>query len=97
MIATVKRLGRALEPKEFCEKYARLKEGQYGYKSNWKTLLAHVLELKGRSIEDWGPAPDYPNCQDFHKRRLEQIHALLTAEAVIKAQNLSAEYLRNLE
>jgi hypothetical protein len=88
---------RPLEPKAFCEKYARLKEGQYGYKGNWARLLAHVLDISAKTVETWGAPPDFPECPERYKRELARINALLLAEELLKKHKLTEEFLRELD
>jgi hypothetical protein len=88
---------RPLEPKAFCEKYARLREEEYGYKGNWTRLLAHVLDISVKTVETWGTPPDFPDCPDRYKREIARINALLQAEELLKAHNLNEEFLKKLE
>lgn len=88
---------RALEPKQFCEKYARMKEGDYGHKGNWVRLIAHTLDISVPTVNTWGAPPDFPECPDKYKRELARIDALLNAEELLREHGLSAEYLKRLE
>lgn len=88
---------RLLEPRLFCEKYARMPEGEYGYKGNWVRLLAHTLEISVKTVETWGSPPDFPECTEKYQRELARIDALLQAEQILKEHGLSAEYLKRLE
>ncbi len=88
---------RIVEPSDFCAKYARLQPGEWGWKGNWKRLLAHTLGYSEKTVEAWGNAPEYPKCPDHAKKHLEQIDALITAESVIKRHGLNREYLKNLD
>ncbi|WP_143467737.1 hypothetical protein [Leptolyngbya ohadii] len=86
-----------MEPRKFCEKYARMKEGEYGYKGNWVRVLAHTLEISVKTVETWGTPPDFPKCDEKYKKELARINALLEAEQLLAEQGLNAEYLKRLE
>lgn len=88
---------RVLEPGDFCRKYCIAKESEYPYKGKWARFLAYVLEISVKTVESWGSAPDFPRCDDRYKRRLAEIDALKTAEAVLRDYGLSQEYLEKLD
>lgn len=88
---------RLLEPKLFCERYARMNEGEYGFKGNWVRLLAHTLEISVKTVDTWGSPPDFPDCPEKYKKELARIDALLHAEQLLKEHGLSSEYLKRLE
>lgn len=89
--------GRALEPKAFCELYARMKEGEYGYKGNWVRLLSHVLGISHKTVDAWGTPPDFSRCPERYKRELSRIQALKIAEDVLREHELDREFLDRLE
>lgn len=91
------RESRTLEPKQFCEKYARMKDGEYGYKGNWVRLLAHTLDISVPTVNAWGTPPVFPECPDKYKKELARIDALLKAEELLREHGLSAEFLKRLE
>jgi hypothetical protein len=93
--------GRTLEPRQFCQKYARLKEGEEGYESVWRTLLGHCLNRSIKTIYRWGPPPEFPNVPERERPQIEQrlaeLNALKQSEEVLKRYNLHQEYLDRLE
>lgn len=91
------RQSRLLEPKAFCERYARLKEGEYGYKGNWNRLLAHALDISVKTVETWGSPPDFLDCPERYKKELARIDALLNAERILREHDLGEEYLKSLD
>jgi hypothetical protein len=70
---------------------------QYGYKGNWKRLLAYVLDISLKAVDDWGPCPEFPNCPDKYKRILEMTDALIVAEQTIKKYGLTEQQLREIQ
>ncbi len=88
---------KALEAKAFCEKYARLKEGEWGWKGNWTRLLAHVLGVSIKTVETWGTAPEFTQCPERYKMELARINALKVAESILKEHELNQEFLDSLE
>lgn len=87
--------GRRLEPVQFCEKYASKKQGEWGYKGVWRRLLAYVLGLSEKAVEEWGDT--FERCPERHRKRLAEIDALKTAEDVLERHGLSKEFLKRLE
>jgi len=86
-----------LEPKAFCQKYARLTESDWGYKSNWERLLAHCCRISVKTVRTWGTAPDFENCPEVYRERLAQIDVLKQAEQILRQHQLHQDYLDTLE
>lgn len=86
-----------IEPRAFCQRYARLKEGEYGYKGYWTRFLAHCLKLSNKTVEGWGSPPEYPSCPERYKAELARINALKVAELLLEQQELTQEYLKRLD
>lgn len=75
-----------LDPIDFCRKYARKQEGEWGYKASWRALLAYVCGVSDSAVQQWGK--DFENCPERHRRHLCNIHALKEAEKALRAQGL---------
>lgn len=86
---------KTLNPEIFCEKYAKKKKGEWGYKTSWKKLLAYVLDVSEKTIEIWGPS--FEDCPEKYQKRLAEIDALKTAEMILRRHGLNQEYLDSLE
>lgn len=86
---------RVLNPEQFCEKYAKKKKGEWGYRSNWNRLLAYVLDVSEKTVEMWGV--DFEACPEKYRKRLAEIDALKVAEQILKQHGLSQEFLDSLE
>jgi hypothetical protein len=86
---------RALNPEQFCEKYAKKQKGEWGYRGNWNRLLSYVLDVSEKTVEAWGP--NFEDCPEKYRRRLAEIDALKTAEQILKRHGLSQEFLDSLE
>lgn len=86
---------RALNPEEFCEKYAKKQKGDWGYRASWNRLLAYVLDVSEKTVEAWGA--DFETCPEKYRKRLAEIDALKTAEQILKKHGLSQEFLDALE
>lgn len=86
---------KTLNPESFCEKYAKKKKGQWGYKTSWNRLLAYVLDVSEKTVESWGA--NFEHCPQKYCKRLAEIDVLKTAEAILKQHGLSQEFLDSLE
>ncbi|MBD1867202.1 hypothetical protein H6F95_07785 [Cyanobacteria bacterium FACHB-471] len=85
-----------MNPKNFCQKYARVPEGQWGYKGQWERLLAHCCQISIKTVRTWGTAPDFESCPPQYQARLAEIDALKTVEQVLRQQNLDQDSLNSL-
>lgn len=86
---------KALNPESFCEKYAKKKKGEWGYRTSWNKLLAYVLDVSEKTIEAWGA--NFEHCPDKYQKRLAEIDALKTAEMVLIRYGLNQEFLDSLD
>lgn len=86
---------KTLNPESFCEKYAKKKKGEWGYKASWNKLLAYVLDVSEKTVESWGP--NFDSCPEKYQKRLAEIDALKIAEAVLRQHGLNQEFLDSLE
>ena len=84
-----------LEPREFLNKYARLKEGEWGYKTNWERTLEYALGVSRKTVQSWG-MPEFEKMPQHHRHRLAELNALLVAEAVLESHGLGRAYLSQL-
>lgn len=85
---------KALNPENFCEKYAKKKKSERGYRASWNKLLAYVLDVSEKTVESWGA--NFEHCPEKYQKRLAEIDALKTAEAVLKRHGLDQEFLDSL-
>jgi hypothetical protein len=67
-----------LDPIEFCRIYARKKEGEWGYKASWRSLLAYICGVSDGAVQQWGR--DFEKCPEHHRRYLAAVHGLKEAE-----------------
>lgn len=88
---------KTLEPREFCQKYARIKEGQHGYKAHWRKFIAHCCRVSIKTVYEWGAPPDFPELPEEYRYRLAEIDALKAAENILRRHNLHKEFLDTLE
>ena len=86
---------KTLNPEQFCEKYAKKKRGEWGYRSNWNRLLSYVLDVSEKTVEAWGT--EFEACPEKYRKRLAEIDALKVAEQILKQHGLSQEFLDALE
>ncbi|PSB04942.1 hypothetical protein [Merismopedia glauca] len=86
---------KTLNPETFCEKYAKKKKSEWGYRASWNKLLAYVLDVSEKTVEAWGAS--FENCPDKYQKRLAEIDVLKTAEKVLVQHKLSQEFLDSLD
>lgn len=95
MLNLISLRAKALNPESFCEKYAKKKKGEWGYRASWNKLLAYVLDVSEKTVEAWGA--NFEHCSEKYQRRLAEIDALKTAEMVLTRYGLNQEFLDSLE
>jgi hypothetical protein len=77
---------RNVDPIEFCKIYSRKREGEWGYKSAWRSLLVNVCGVSDSAVQQWGK--DFESIPERHKEKLAFIHALKIAESTLKDHGL---------